>query len=123
MINGFNEKKEKVEVLAAAEIVTVTAEITVTGDYNAVQITPSQLEAFGMEDGNPENYMLISVEQKEKTGTNKYWTKRFKVINDVTYPGATTEPFGNQVALRLYAYNGTGSEKTYLVRAKFIKVA
>ena len=123
MIYGFNDSKEKVEVLPKSEIVTVTASVTVPAGESAYALLyPANMEAFGMENGNPNNYVLIGIEYKDHNDSTNRWIKSFKVFDGDIYPLCGIIPFhSNEFNMRIYCYNSGDSEKTYDVRLKFIK--
>lgn len=138
---GFNDDKEKIEVYPASEvytknevyskseafpkneIVTVTATLTVpAGETANVTLGPEQLEAFGMENGNPENYMLIAIERKSGV-SGSLWSKSLYISDGLIYPRVSYVPFGaGRFQLKIYLTNSGSDADTYSIRAKFIKV-
>lgn len=122
MAYGFNNNKEKVDVLPKGDIVVITTSVTVpAGDTAYVTVYPQELQAAGMEDGNPNKYILIGIEYKDNLDNR--WMKNFKVHNNVVYPSVGVVPSSPGFAMRIHCYNSGESEVTYPVRAMFIKVS
>ncbi|MBR2540412.1 MAG: hypothetical protein IKE85_06250 [Mogibacterium sp.] len=123
MAYGFNNNKEKVDVLPKGDIVVITTSVTVpAGETAYVTLQSQELQAAGMEDGNPNKYILIGIEYKDNLDNR--WMKNFKVHNNVVYPSVGVIPFGGGTfEMRIHCYNSGESEKTYPVRAMFMKVS
>lgn len=122
-VYGFNDNKEKVDVLPKGDIVVITTSVTVPAGETAYdRIYPEELQAAGMVDGNPNNYILIGIEYKDNLD-NK-WVKNFQVHNNVVFPSVGVIPFsGGRFEMRIHCYNSGESEVTYPVRAIFMKVS
>lgn len=114
MIYGFNEKKEKVD------LVIVTGEGTIEAGENlgSVTLIDEQLIDFGFKDGYPNNYILISIEQKLQN--IPFWGRGF-VYNGQVFPFAT--PTANNLTLSCYSNSTSDQDRTFKVRAVFMKVA
>lgn len=125
MAYGFNNNKEKVDVLPKGDIVVITTSVTVPAGETAYdRIYPEELRAAGMIDGNPNNYILIGIEyQDPDPASGNRWMKNFQVHNNFVYPSVGVIPFGGGTfEMRIHCYNSGDSEVTYPVRAMFMKV-
>ena len=115
MIYGFNEKKEKVD------FVIVTGDVTINAGTNVGVVTfvSQQLINFGFKDGNPNNYILVGIEQKQSSSAN--WSQSPFVYNGQVYPRATPTP--NNLSLSCYTNSTSDQDTVFNVRAVFMKVA
>ena len=125
MAYGFNNNKEKVTVLPKSDIVVITTSVTVpAGETAYVTLHSQELQAAGMEDGDPNKYILIGIEYKDNLDNR--WMKGFQVHNNVVYPGVGVVPSAPSTPgadIRIRCYNSGDSEVTYPVRAMFMKVS
>lgn len=115
MIYAFNEKKEKVD------FVIVTGDVTINAgtDVGMVTFVSQQLINFGFKDGNPNNYILVGIEQKQSNSAN--WSQSPFVYNGAVYPRVT--PTANNLTLSCYTNSTSDQDRTFNVRAVFMKVA
>lgn len=123
MIYGFNNNKEKVDVLPKGDIVVITTSVTVSaGETAYARIYQPDMAAAGMVDGNPNKYILIGIEYKDNLDNR--WMKTPIVYNGAVYPHVGVIPsHGGTFEMRIHCYNSGDSEVTYPVRAMFMKVS
>lgn len=130
---GFNDDKEKIEMLTKAEalpksdivVITTTSKSTTSGNYSTWVYEPTDLSALGITNIN--NYMVLSVSQEETSSgtiadnTVDYNSSLKRNTTNVCYPMA----YVNKSTGDLYvaALNTLETTRTLKCKVVLLKVA
>jgi hypothetical protein len=114
MIYGFNDKKEKVEVVKARDFVYYETEISGVSPsgVSGVSITQDELGIADIE-----NWMIVSVYQYS---TSHVWNRVFRA-NYGDYPKAQLNESGQNIYITVY--NASSSQRKIPVRVLLKRVA